>query len=294
MASAPILSPGNQVVFAPLAEGVTLMQAQFADHAFERHSHDCFTIGVTAQGIQRFRCKGRRHDSRPGEVVLFNPDEDHDGQRGSADGFRYATWSVSTAFVASCVDRDAGTTGVPYFAQPHVSDPDIARAFGRLTQTLLDTPSEALRAEGLLRAFFGTLLVRHGADAQVAVPRQANLERVKDYIRAHFQRDLTVTELAQVAGLSRAHLTRAFSAAFHTPPHVYLNAVRVAHAQTLMRAGVTLAEVAAACGFADQSHFARRFKGSTGVAPVAWRQGMQYQPWATSSASNCPAGTGRE
>ena len=268
------LSPGNRVVYAPLAEGVTLMQAQFTDHAFERHSHDCFTIGVTAQGIQRFRCKGRRHDSLPGEVVLFNPDEEHDGQRGSAEGFRYATWSVATAFVTSCVDRDAGITGVPYFAAPHVIDPGIARAFGQMTRTLLDTPSESLRAEVLLRAFFGMLLSRHGEHAQVAAPCPASLQQVKEYIRAHFQRALTVMELAQVAGLSRAHLTRAFTNAFHTPPHVYLNAVRIAHAQTLMRAGVALAEVAASCGFADQSHFARRFKGSTGVAPAVWRQGM--------------------
>jgi AraC-like DNA-binding protein len=270
------LSPGNQAVFSPLAEGVTLMQAQFTDYAFERHSHDCFTIGVTAQGVQRFRCKGRRHDSLPGEVVLFNPDEDHDGQRGSAAGFRYATWSVSTAFVASCMDGDAGLAGVPYFAASHVIDPDIARAFGRMTHTLLETPSELLRAEVLLRAFFATLLSRHGEDARAAAPRPAHLQRVKEYMRAHFQRELTVTELAQVAGLSRAHLTRAFTAAFHTPPHVYLNAVRIAHAQTLMRAGVALAEVAALCGFADQSHFARRFKGSTGVAPSAWRQSMQF------------------
>jgi AraC-like DNA-binding protein len=275
MAHASTLSPGNQVVFAPLAEGVTLRQAQFTDYAFERHSHDCFTIGVTAQGIQRFRCKGQRHDSLPGDVVLFNPDEDHDGQRGSAAGFRYATWSVSTAFVASCLDRDAGLAGVPYFAASHVVDPDIARAFWRMTHTLLATPSESLRAEVLLRAFFTALLSRHGEDARAAAPRPAHLQRVKDYMRAHFQRELTVTELAQVAGLSRAHLTRAFTAAFHTPPHVYLNAVRIAHAQTLLRAGVALAEVASLCGFADQSHFARRFKGSTGVAPSAWRQGMR-------------------
>jgi AraC-like DNA-binding protein len=38
-----------------------------------------------------------------------------------------------------------------------------------------------------------------------------------------------------------------------------------------MRAGVPLAQVAMACGYADQSHFARRFKGSTGVAPAQWR-----------------------
>lgn len=271
MTHAATLSSGNQVQFAPLADGVMLMQAQFSDHAFERHSHDCFTIGVTARGIQRFRCKGQRHDSRPGEIVLFNPDEDHDGQPGTAAGFRYATWSVDRAFVASCVDPAAGLTGVPYFAAPHVVDAGVAAAFGRITRTLLDGPHDPLRAEVLLRAFVGTLLARHGERVAVSAPAQADLLRVKDYMRAHFQQSLTVTELASVAGLSRAHFTRAFSHAFHTPPHVFLNAVRIAHAQVLMRGGMALAEVAHRCGFADQSHFARRFRGSTGVSPATWR-----------------------
>jgi AraC-like DNA-binding protein len=272
MTHAVILSPGNQVRFAALADGVTLMRAQFADHAFERHSHDCYTIGVTAGGIQRFRCKGQRHDSRPGELVLFNPDEDHDGQSGTADGFRYATWSVDRAFVASCIDPAAGITGVPYFAAPHVVDAGVAAAFGQMTQTLLASPHEPLRAEVLLRAFFGNLLARHGERVAVSAPAPAGLLRVQDYIRAHFQKPLTVTQLADVAGLSRAHFTRAYTHAFHSPPHVFLNAVRIAHAQALMRTGTALAEVAVACGYADQSHFARRFKGSTGITPSAWRQ----------------------
>ncbi|WP_332875838.1 AraC family transcriptional regulator [Massilia sp. S19_KUP03_FR1] len=274
MAHASTLSPGNLVQFAPLAEGVTLMRAAFTDHAFERHSHDCFTIGVTAQGIQRFRCKGQRHDSRAGDIVLFNPDEDHDGQRGSADGFRYATWSLDQAFLRSCLDPDAGLAGVPYFARPHVVDPALAAGFTQMTLALLGTPHDALRAEVLLRGFVGTLLARHGEQVRLAPPRDpgvTSLQRVKAYIQAHFQRALTVTELANVAGLSRAHLTRAFTNAFHTPPHVYVNALRIAHAKILLRGGMPLAEVASVCGFADQSHFARRFKGAIGVSPAAWR-----------------------
>jgi AraC-like DNA-binding protein len=277
MTDRSILSPGNEVTFTSLAREVTLMQASFTDHAFERHSHDCFTIGVTEGGVQRFRCKGQFHDSRPGEIVLFNPDEDHDGQRGTADGFRYATWSVDKAFVLSCMDPAAGVTGVPYFAMPHVIDADVSAAFGRITRTLLDAPSESLRIEVLLRGFFGTLLSRHSEKVDLMPPKDAGIAgllRVKEYIQAHFHRDLTVTELAGVAGLSRAHLTRAFTSTFHTPPHVYLNSVRLNYAQGLIRRGMPLAEVAAACGFADQSHFSRRFKGNLGVSPAAYRKNV--------------------
>lgn len=254
-----------------------LLQAGFADHAFERHSHDCFAIGVTTYGIQRFRCKGQRYDSRVGDLVLFNPDEDHDGAPGSADGFRYLLWYVPEAFVRSCLDRDAGLGGKPYFAAPHLTDRRMAAAFGRQTLALLDSRGESLRAESTASALIGKLLSRYGERPQAAAdaPRRAGaapLARVKDYIHAHFGRDLTVAELASVAGLSRAHLTRAFAAAFHMPPHVYLNSVRIAHAQALIRLGLPLAATAGECGFADQSHLTRRFKGSVGVSPADWRR----------------------
>lgn len=275
-------SAPNHAQFAALAGGITLMRAHFTDHAFERHSHDCFALGVTTHGIQRFRCKGARHDSHPGDFVLFNPDEDHDGSRGGADSFRYTIWYVPADLVGSCFDRGAGVTGRPYFASPHATDPALARAFLRVSDSLLAAPSESLRAQALSRALLGRMLARHGERprADIDPPRAvapAQLLRVKDYIRAHFQRDVTIDELATVAGLSRAHLTRAFSAGFHVPPHVYLNAVRIGHAQTLMRSGMPLAQVAVECGYADQSHFSRRFKGSVGVAPAGWRAMQGHQ-----------------
>jgi len=266
----------NQADFTTLGHGTTLMTASFADHAFERHSHDCFAIGVTTYGIQRFHCKGTRHDSRPGDLVLFNPDQDHDGSPGTAEGFRYTIWYLPHAFVRDCLDADAGLPGLPYFAAPHVSDARMAVAFGKSMRRLAAAPAESLRNEAAMRALLTGMLTRHGERAAAGLaPRRVNaacLDRVKDYIHAHYRRDLTIAELAGVAGLSRAHLGRAFNAAFHVPPHVYLNAVRVARAQALIRAGVPLAAVALECGFADQSHFNRRFKGSIGVAPGDWRR----------------------
>ena len=150
-------------------------------------------------------------------------------------------------------------------------------AFRALTQDLSTHPCEALRAESLVHAFLRTMLRRHGERRQApgAKPTDAGLARltrVKDYIRTYFQRDLTLAELAGVAGLSRAHLTRVFGATFNVPPHVYLNAVRIAHAQNLISLGMPLASVAVECGFADQSHLTRRFKGSVGVSPADWRR----------------------
>ncbi|WP_338765603.1 AraC family transcriptional regulator [Massilia sp. METH4] len=267
--------PLNQATFGALANGVTLMRASFADHAFERHSHDSFAIGTTTHGIQRFRCKGRQYDSQPGDFVLFNPEDDHDGRGGTEDGFRYTIWYVPEEFITSGVTAD-GPARERYFSKPHVTDAEMAERFSRLSISLAETPAESLRVESLMLAFLGTMLCRHGERPESTVMARldagaAALARAKDYIRTCYANDMTVSDLAAAAGLSRAHLTRAFSAAYHMPPHMYLNAVRIAQAQARIRLGMPLALVALECGFADQSHLTRRFKGSVGVTPSAWR-----------------------
>lgn len=99
----------------------------------------------------------------------------------------------------------------------------------------------------------------------------AALARVRDYLRTCYAHDITVSNLVEVAGLSRAHQTRAFGSKYHMPLHAYLNTVRIAHAQARISSGMPLVMVALECGFAHQSHFTRRFKGSVGVTPSAWR-----------------------
>ncbi|RNF28393.1 hypothetical protein NM04_23430 [Massilia aurea] len=272
--------PVNQATFGALPHGVTLMQADFADHVFERHSHEGFVIGATTFGIQRFGCKGRHYDSQAGDFVLFNPDDDHDGRPGTEDGFRYTLWYVPEDFVASCTDADVEPGRKRYFANPHVTDRHMVERFralsGGLAEAHTGLGAESLRTESLMRAFIGTMLGRHGERPQADAIHargadNAALSRVRDYIRTYYAHDLTVADLAVVAGLSRAHLTRAFGAAYHMPPHVYLNAMRIRQAQALIRRGMPLTAVALECGFADQSHFTRRFKGGVGVTPSAWR-----------------------
>jgi len=265
----------NHATLGTLANGVTLMQASFSDHAFERHSHDCFAIGTTTHGIQRFRCKGKQYDSQAGDFVLFNPDDDHDGRPGSADGFRYTIWYVPDDVVAASLDLEVDSARSRYFSRPHVADPQLAGTFRALSASLAATSSESLRMESLMHAFLGTMLGRHGERSQALPSPQAGaapLARIRDYLRSHYANDISVSDLAAVAGLSRAHLTRAFSAAYHMPPHIYLNAVRIMQAQKRIRLGMPLAMVALECGFADQSHLTRRFKGSVGVTPSAWRR----------------------
>jgi AraC-like DNA-binding protein len=60
------------------------------------------------------------------------------------------------------------------------------------------------------------------------------------------------------------------------PPYAYLESVRIRHTQRLIKAGTTLAEVAAEVGFSSQSHMTRQFKKIIGVTPGQYAQHVRY------------------
>jgi len=97
--------------------------------------------------------------------------------------------------------------------------------------------------------------------------------RAKEMIAARLDGEIRLADLAAECRLSVGHFARAFRQTTDTSPHQWLLQRRVEHAKTLMRDGArTLAEVALACGFADQSHFSRTFRRLAGLTPRAWRQ----------------------
>jgi transcriptional regulator GlxA family with amidase domain len=95
-------------------------------------------------------------------------------------------------------------------------------------------------------------------------------------VRASFDRRLdgpvSLDDVARECGLSVSHFSRSFRRSMGLAPHRWLIRRRVEVAKDLMLAEpMPLAQVALACGFADQSHFTRTFASLTGLTPARWR-----------------------
>ncbi len=98
--------------------------------------------------------------------------------------------------------------------------------------------------------------------------------RLEDYIQSNLAESISLSDLAQIAGISRYHFLRVFKKTFGTPPHRYLLKVRVKHAQLLLKqTSFELKEIALLCGFNNQSHFTVQFRRTAGVTPKQWRLG---------------------
>jgi AraC family transcriptional regulator len=96
-----------------------------------------------------------------------------------------------------------------------------------------------------------------------------------NFIHRNYAMDVSLADIAAAAHLSTYHLTRVFKKSMGASPHQYLVQVRVNSARALLAAGAgdrSLAEIAAAVGFSDQSHLTRHFKRLLGVTPKQLRQ----------------------
>jgi AraC family transcriptional regulator len=140
----------------------------------------------------------------------------------------------------------------------------------RLMRELADwDETSALTSEALCFEMIGGVL----AQAVQERRRPAWLDRVCDILRESHASALRLSDAAALVGVHPHHLTRTFSAFEGCTPGDYLLAVRLeAAGRMIIGRKESLAQVALAAGFADQSHFARRFRAAYGVTPGEFRR----------------------
>jgi len=154
-------------------------------------------------------------------------------------------------------------------------DPRIRHIAWALQAELVGSePCGKLYAESLGLALAARLLMR---SKSVAPPKPSNLSKrrlsgVIDYIHDNIARELSLSELAAIAGLSPSHFTTLFKVATNRPVHQFIIQSRVEYAVSLLAdRRKSIAEVASLAGFYDQSHMARCMRRVVGVTPSAAR-----------------------
>jgi AraC family transcriptional regulator len=177
---------------------------------------------------------------------------------------------------------DAGTrriVGLDYESGAGISDP-VLEHLSLALRPSFECPDQANRlfVDHITLAVATHVAVTYGR----LRPRQrrshgrlSNLQhrRAVEFLDAHVDAHVTVAELARHCGLSSSYFNHAFKATTGTTPHRWLLERRVDKSQDLLRrTDYPMAEIALACGFANQSHFTRTFRAHVGCPPVAWRR----------------------
>ena len=263
-ASAGWPAPGVSVRRVTFPRGVTEADA-LSGHCVSLHvgasvSVDCSCDGVRHRGLQspgRFDIapagsRGRWEDAAETRTILV-------------------TLSPSLLLPSA---RAMGLKGDQITLAPRfqVHDPAIAHIVSALALAADAAAPEPLVVEGLADALAARLTARYAsAPLAAARPQQMSARqarRVIDYIDANLGQRLTLEDIARAAGISASHLKVLFRRTTGRPVHRYVIERRVEFAARLIKeSDVSLSDIAAASGFAHQSHMARCIRRMLGVTP---------------------------
>ncbi len=202
--------------------GLELLDAQYETQNFSRHSHEGYTVGVIERGAQSFYRTGGNHIAPQDSIILVNADEVHTGHSAVEGGWAYKAMYPLPEQFATVAKEIGANTGAPYFPQAVVYDPELASQLRLVFETLEKSTNRLLR-ETLIYASLVKLMTRHGRTApQADQPLSAlrPLLLVKEFLDDFPQADVSLEELAQLAGLSPFHLVRTSKTVWFATPRL--------------------------------------------------------------------------
>jgi AraC family transcriptional regulator len=199
-------------------------------------------------------------------------------------------WDMRLSFAVLCLESDflvrvaeevfdLQSSQLRLKAVESQRDPLVTQIAGLLSREALNSDSGSPLVAKSMAMQLAVHLIRHYSERpQPAAAGQSPPRAVllaSDFIRDNYSRDISLGDIADAAHLSPFHLARLFKKTTGMTPHQYLVDVKVNSARSLLTAGAgsrSLAEVAAAVGFSDQSHLTRHFKRALGLTPRQLKQ----------------------
>ena len=215
------------------------IEAFFSGRGFDPHRHDTYAVGRTLAGVHGFSYRKSMRHNLPGGTIVLYPDELHDGEAVTDEGFLYGIIYIEP----SMLQQALGGRPLPFIPDGTSRDPRLFRA---------------------------TEVLMQGMDCIIEPLEEDDAERAREYIHSALDRVITLDELEHASGRERWSLSRDFRALYGTSPYRYLTMRRLDHVRALMLAGHTLTDASITAGFTDQSHMTHQFTRTYGLSPARW------------------------
>lgn len=244
------------------------IEAYFSGYAYQPHQHDTFAIGRTLSGVQSFHYRGELKHSLPGMTMVIHPDEKHDGEAGSVEGFRYRMLYLQPALIQEIMKGQP----LPFLRQGISQDPRLFQATQTLLQPL-DHPLEQLEEQDaiydLVKALYAVTThqpIKHKVSFDYVAA-----ERAREYINSALEQNITLEQLEKQVGRDRWQLSRDFRLLFGISPHRYITMRRLDIVKSCLALNMSPIHAALTAGFFDQSHMNRHFVKTMGITPMHWK-----------------------
>lgn len=252
----------------------------------ESHWHEQFEILYIEQGESLIHCNCHAYEVKTGDLMIINNNEIHCGETLCQHLIYYIVKVDLNFLLASQVDS-CQTKYINPLLQGRIRFQNHITQNDQLAEQILKIVKEYHQQEIgcelaikehiyhiivlLLRQYQQELFNNNGYNHQQKVMHQ--LRTVLEYIDQHYNENLSLTELANLASMSNQHFCRIFKSTTGKRPVDYMNYLRINKAVTLLsESNLNITEVAMAVGFDDSNYFSRLFKKYQKTSPSAMRK----------------------
>ena len=223
---------------------------------------------------RRLRAGHADHDLGPGDIFLL-PAGEEAGLEWAAPLRGVGVW-IDGPSVPDFARVEVGLAvdGIAFAEEAVLHDPEIVAAALALREAVTpEGPGRRLIFDSLSRVLLTKLLRKYGrlSDPAGAAFGTDRMRLLRAHVAAHLRGTPHVTGMSAAVGMSASAFGRALRHATGLTPMAFVREMRIERAKELLLGTGSLGEIAARCGFADQSHFTRSFKAATGRTPRTWR-----------------------
>lgn len=254
-------------------EGLRIEACHFKGNRqpFPNHFHEYYVIGLIENGKRSLSCKNQKYELIKGNIILFNPGDNHACIQSNDETLEYRSFHISRDVMLDLAEEITDQRTLPIFSENVILEKELNDCLRALHQMVMDRSSDFKKEEYLL-FLLSALIQKFGQSSLHTLPEyRQEIENACTFIRQHFRERLSLEQICLAASLSKSTLLRAFTKEKGITPYRYLETIRISEARALLRQGVSPAEVAVQTGFSDQSHFTNYFTSFIGLAPGVYR-----------------------
>ncbi len=239
---------------------------------FPNHFHEYYVIGFVEGGKRVLSCKNQKYTIRKGNVLLFNPGDNHACVQSGGTTLDYWALNIRKELMLDLAEEVTGARQLPGFSQNVIYDEDVACCLRPLHELVMKDSCEFGREEALL-LLVSRLIQKYGQPFESLIPACRNeIEKACAFMERHYAERVYLDQICRCAGLSKSTLLRAFAKSKGITTYNYLINIRVGKARKLLEQGVPPIEAALQTGFSDQSHFTNCFTRFIGLPPGIYRE----------------------
>lgn len=240
---------------------------------FPNHFHDYYVIGFVEGGRRHLWCKGQEYDLKEGDLILFNPRDNHYCSPLDGEILDYRAVNIGPEIMLRTVKEITGKEFTPHFTANVIYQSDITRCLGDLYDAILRNAPRLEKEE----AFFFLLqqvlqeCVDSFEEIDISQPNQ-QIKTLCSYMEQHFSENITLDDLLAMTSFGKSYLLRSFTKQVGVSPYRYLQTIRINRAKKYLEQGIAPIDVASMSGFTDQSHFSNFFKDFIGLTPKQYQR----------------------